>query len=96
MLKLASHQWPWMAGTPASGIRNFGVSIMANCIFGKPVNKAYQTSDFTRRPLSAAQLLYAAMDAHVVARIHQHILDHAGAAELELFARKQARRVNSN
>ena len=69
---------------------------MANCIFGKPVNKAYHTSDFTRRPLSAAQLLYAAMDAHVVARIHQHILDHAGAAELELFARKQARRVSNN
>ena len=90
MLGLAGTQWPWMKGKPAVGIKEFGVSIMAACILGKPVNKAYQTSDFNQRPLSAGQLQYAALDAHVALRVHKYIMDHAPLAEQQAFAERHS------
>lgn len=45
------------------------LTAMAHSVLGKPLNKALQTSNWGARPLSAQQLLYAALDAHVCLQI---------------------------
>lgn len=44
-------------------------------MLGKPLNKAMQVSAWGFRPLSAAQLSYAAMDAYVVLMISKRMLE---------------------
>ncbi|MCA9490390.1 MAG: DEAD/DEAH box helicase [Myxococcales bacterium] len=41
---------------------------------GFEMDKTQQTSDWSRRPLSASQLDYAAVDAEVLLRLHDHLL----------------------
>ena len=36
------------------------------------LDKTEQTSDWTRRPLTASQIAYAALDAEVLLRLHEH------------------------
>ena len=52
-----------------------GVSALASCLMGKPVNKTLQTSDFGQRPLTAAQLHYAALDAAICLAIFSQVLE---------------------
>lgn len=46
-----------------------GLSKLAQKILGKPLDKSLQVSDWSARPLTAAQLEYAALDAWVLLRI---------------------------
>ena len=59
------------AGRPG---RSMGIAALASCLMGKSVNKALQTSDFVQRPLTAAQLHYAALDAAICLAIFSEIL----------------------
>ena len=80
-LELGQRDFPWMASKPTGRAKDLGLSTLAACTLGMPVNKAMQTSNWRRRPLSAAQLRYAAIDAHVGLRIFQRIWDNVRPAE---------------
>ena len=47
-----------------------GLGVVCERELGKPLDKAEQTSDWTRRPLSKRQLAYAAMDVEVLLALH--------------------------
>mmetsp|Transcript_9231 Transcript_9231/g.27317 ORF Transcript_9231/g.27317 Transcript_9231/m.27317 type:complete len:132 (+) Transcript_9231:127-522(+) len=51
--------------------QGLSLSSLAEQYLGRPINKALQVSDWTRRPLSAAQEQYAALDAWVPLRVHE-------------------------
>ncbi len=57
-------------------------------MLGRPLQKAEQISDWSRRPLRASQLTYAALDAHVGLEIFMQLRQRASdlGAE-EVFAR---------
>ena len=42
-------------------------------LFGIELDKSFQKSNWLRRPLSRAQLQYAAMDAHIVLRVYEEL-----------------------
>ena len=85
MLDLTNRERPWMAAKPTVRAKELGLSSLAACVLGRPVNKALQTSDWRRRPLSAAQLRYAAIDAHVAQQLFERIWDNVPPSELELI-----------
>eukprot|EP00210_Caulerpa_lentillifera_P003112 g2974.t1 len=47
---------------------------MTTELLGKPLNKGMQVSNWKRRPLTRPQLIYAALDAHVLLLLHNAIL----------------------
>ncbi len=53
-----------------------GHSLATLCarVFGLPLCKACQTSDWSQRPLSARQLEYAALDAEILVRLYPHLM----------------------
>lgn len=59
-------------GSKAAG----GHSLATLCarVFGLPLCKTCQTSDWSQRPLSARQLEYAALDAEILVRLYPHLM----------------------
>ncbi len=58
-------------------------------LFGIELDKSYQKSNWKRRPLTRAQLEYAAMDAHITLRVYdelRRILTEQGSFEVALRA----------
>lgn len=53
--------------------RQKGLSAYAQEVLGLPLNKQQQRSDWERRPLSSAQIAYAALDAYVLLMLHQQL-----------------------
>lgn len=43
-------------------------------LFGIELDKSFQKSNWRRRPLSSAQLQYAAMDAHIVLQVYEELV----------------------
>ena len=54
-----------------------GLSHLCEMILGKPLNKSEQRSDWTKRPLSASKITYAALDAWVSVEIFRIIQNRA-------------------
>lgn len=52
-----------------------GLSHVVERILGKPVDKSMQVSNWELRPLSEAQVKYAAQDAHVLLLLHDRMID---------------------
>lgn len=48
---------------------------MTTTLLGKPLNKTMQVSNWLRRPLTRPQILYAALDAHVLLLLHSAIFE---------------------
>jgi ribonuclease D len=68
-------------------LRSFSLASVSEHLFGLPVDKTWQQSDWRRRPLSRAQLDYAALDAKIALRIYQELtarLEEAGRLDEEL------------
>lgn len=68
-------------------LRSFSLASVSEHLFGLPLDKTYQQSDWRRRPLSRAQLDYAALDAKIALRIYQELtarLEEAGRLDEEL------------
>lgn len=57
--------------------KNTGLSAMCSLVLGKALDKEQQMSVWSRRPLLREQLEYAALDAHVLALLHDR-LDECG------------------
>jgi ribonuclease D len=88
-------------------LRSFSLASVSEHLFGVALDKTYQQSDWRRRPLSRAQLDYAALDAQIALRVYQKLsaqLEEAGRLEEELLRAKiglspdeaeALRRVNS-
>src|SRR5215813_10890974 len=72
-------------------LRSFSLASVSEHLFGMPMDKTYQQSDWKRRPLSRAQLDYAALDARIALRVYQELsakLEEAGQLEEELTRAK--------
>lgn len=72
-------------------LRSFSLASVSEHLFGVALDKTYQQSDWRRRPLSRAQLDYAALDAEVALRVYQELsaqLEEAGRWEEELLRAK--------
>jgi ribonuclease D len=68
-------------------LRSFGLASVAEHLLGLTMDKSFQRSDWRRRPLSPAQLDYAALDAQVALQVYQQLtaqLHAQGRLELEL------------
>ncbi len=68
-------------------LRSFSLASVSDHLLGMPMDKTYQRSDWKRRPLSRAQLDYAALDARIALRVYQELtakLEEAGRLEEEL------------
>jgi ribonuclease D len=68
-------------------LRSFSLASVSEHLFGMPLDKTYQQSDWRRRPLSRAQLDYAALDAQIALQVYQELsarLEEAGRLEDEL------------
>ena len=88
LLQLTRQPRAWMLSNPNKPARYLGLSELAECTLGKPMNKAHQTSDWEKRPLSAGQLRYAAIDAHAGMRILEHIWSNITCAEKRYLKKK--------
>lgn len=74
-----------------SALRLPSYSLAGVCahLFGIELDKSFQKSNWRRRPLTRAQLEYAALDAHITLRVYdelQRILTEQGKLELALRA----------
>jgi ribonuclease D len=68
-------------------LRSFSLASVSEHLLGLPLDKQYQQSDWRRRPLSRAQLDYAALDAVIALRVYQELaarLEEAGRLDAEL------------
>src|SRR5512146_2270683 len=67
-----------MAASRRLGHAGLGLSAVVEAHFGVKLSKAFQRSDWGRRPLTPEQLAYAALDTHFLLPLHARL-----AAELE-------------
>jgi ribonuclease D len=68
-------------------LRSFSLASVSEHLLGTPLDKTHQQSDWRRRPLSRAQLDYAALDARVALQVYQELsarLEEAGRFDEEL------------
>jgi len=56
------------------GVVGLGLSALVEARFGVRLSKAHQRSDWGRRPLTADQLAYAALDTHFLLRLRESLL----------------------
>lgn len=54
----------------SGGKTSFGLTNVAETYLGRPLDKRLTVSDWAKRPLTPAQLRYAALDAHVLVQIY--------------------------
>lgn len=54
-------------------LQSFSLASVCAYLFGVPLDKTLQRSDWRRRPLSRAQLDYAALDAQMALRVYQEL-----------------------
>jgi len=57
-----------------------GLSKLSGIIFGLPVNKSCQCSDWGIRPLTSEQMHYAALDAYILTRLFDALLSSSSLA----------------
>jgi len=56
-------------------LHSFGLAAVAEHLFGLTLDKSHQRSNWRRRPLSPAQLDYAALDAQVALQVYQQLTE---------------------
>jgi ribonuclease D len=76
-------------------LHSFGLASVAEHLFGLTLDKSLQRSNWRRRPLSGAQLDYAALDAQVALQVYQHLTEQLRAqGRLEAELRRARLKVN--
>ncbi|KAI9553065.1 hypothetical protein GHT06_020956 [Daphnia sinensis] len=80
-------RYPSFAPTAAPSEASFqekhkGLSGLVNLLFGLPLDKKEQFSDWQKRPLRKSQLIYAALDAFCLLQLYDYLQKRAGALEI--------------
>lgn len=73
----------------ALSLGSYSLASVTEHLFGVPLDKSFQKSNWRRRPLTRAQLLYAAADARVTLRVYaelRKIFDERGVLEQAMRA----------
>jgi len=84
-----------MAAARRLGHAGLGLSAVVEAHFGVKLSKAFQRSDWGKRPLAPEQIAYAALDTHYLLPLHQRLTaDLAARGELEP-ARQEFARIAS-
>ncbi len=84
-----------MVASRRLGVVGLGLSALVEARFGIRLSKAHQRSDWGRRPLSADQLAYAALDTHYLLRLREVLVAELEAKGLTAAAREDFRRIAS-
>jgi ribonuclease D len=82
-----------MAAARRLGRAGLGLSALVESHFGARLSKEFQRSDWGRRPLSPAQLRYAALDTHFLLPLHGLLSGELVARGLLDEAREEFRRI---
>jgi ribonuclease D len=82
-----------MVASRRLGVVGLGLSALVEARFGIRLSKAHQRSDWGRRPLSADQLAYAALDTHYLLRLREVLVAELEAKGLTAAAREDFRRI---
>jgi ribonuclease D len=75
------------------GRSGLGLSVLVEAQFGARLSKSFQRSDWGRRPLSAEQLRYAALDTHYLLPLHGILSRELAERDLLGAARDEFRRI---
>ena len=76
-------------------LHSFGLASVAEHLFGLTLDKSLQRSNWRRRPLSPAQLDYAALDAQVALQVYQQLTEQLRTqGRLETELRRARLKVN--
>jgi len=75
------------------GVVGLGLSALVESRFGVRLSKAHQRSDWGRRPLTADQLAYAALDTHYLLRLREALGADLEARGLSAAAREEFTRI---
>jgi ribonuclease D len=75
------------------GVVGLGLSALVEARFGVRLSKAHQRSDWGRRPLTADQLAYAALDTHFLLALRESLLADLDAKGMTPAAREEFARI---
>jgi ribonuclease D len=100
-VRCLKREWGWrlprlfdtMAAARRLGRGALGLSALVSERFGVALSKAHQRSDWGRRPLTAEQLAYAALDTHYLLAIAEALRAELGARGLAGAADEEFRRI---
>lgn len=88
---------PWIFDTMAAarrlGSAELGLSALVHSHFGVRLSKDHQRSDWGRRPLSAEQIRYAALDTHFLLPLHARLSGELASRGLADEARREFERI---
>jgi hypothetical protein len=77
-----SQREPWLLEKELNRHQPIGLSNLCSVLLSKPLDKSARMSDWSSRPLSDAQRVYAALDAQVLVDCHQILLKYEANAKL--------------
>ncbi|HVO18545.1 MAG TPA: ribonuclease D [Anaeromyxobacter sp.] len=94
-------EWGWrlprlfdtMLAARRLGHSALGLSAMVEARFGVKLSKAFQRSDWGHRPLTEAQLAYAALDTHFLLPLREKLLEELNGRQALEEARREFARV---
>ena len=69
-----TRDFPWATDEELSRYQPVGLSTMVAAVLGKPLDKTMRMSDWSKRPLTAQQRVYAALDAWTLVESHRSLL----------------------
>jgi ribonuclease D len=82
-----------MAAARRLGSAELGLAALVHAHFGVRLSKDHQRSDWGRRPLSAEQIRYAALDTHFLLALHERLSVDLAARGLADEARSEFERI---
>ena len=87
------HLFDTMTAARRLGRPGLGLSALVEAQYGVRLSKSFQRSDWGRRPLTAEQLSYAALDTHFLLGIHAQLTSELPARALLEEARREFERI---
>jgi ribonuclease D len=102
-VRCLGREWGWrlprlfdtMAAARRLGRTGLGLSALVEHQFGVRLSKTFQRADWGRRPLTAEQLTYAALDTHYLLPIHDALAAELASRGLAEEARREFDRIAS-